>query len=108
MIGFTGARIDRADHIRLVNEKITALASSEEAKLLRLDGHDPVLGEDGRLAWDRFDAPRNVERIEGGIEDARAPASQRCSSPRRRAETTRPVPWTPAVPHVPHRDRRRD
>ena len=59
MIGFTGARVDRADHIRLDNEKIAALAASEEAKLLRLDGQDPVLGRDGRLVWDGLNGARN-------------------------------------------------
>lgn len=54
MIGFTGSRADRADHLRLDAEKIAMLAASAEAMLLRLDGHDPVLGEDGRLAWGTF------------------------------------------------------
>ena len=52
MIGFTGSRLDRADHLRLDPDRIAALAASPEAKLLRLQGHDPVLAEDGRLMWD--------------------------------------------------------
>jgi NAD+ diphosphatase len=52
VIGFTGSLVDRADHLRLDAEKTAALATGGKALLLRLDQHDPVLGEDGRLAWD--------------------------------------------------------
>ena len=51
--GFTGARIDRADHLRLDPAGVAALAAAAEARLLRLDGLDPLVGEDGRLGWDR-------------------------------------------------------
>ena len=54
MIGFTGSLVDRADHLRLDAEKIAALAAGGKAMLLRLDRHDPVLGQDGRLAWDSY------------------------------------------------------
>jgi len=56
MIGFTGSTLDRADHLRLKAEEIASLAASAAAMLLRLDRHDPVLDEEGRLAWDRFEA----------------------------------------------------
>lgn len=49
--GFTGCRIDRADHLRLDEEGMRALAASDGARLLTLDGADPVLDEAGRLAW---------------------------------------------------------
>lgn len=49
-IAFAGARIDRADHIRSDAAAIAAL-QVEDGRLLRLDGLDPVLTEDGRLAW---------------------------------------------------------
>ena len=48
--GFTGSRIDRADALRLDEERIAALLGHLEARLLRLETLDPVLGEDGRLA----------------------------------------------------------
>jgi len=48
--GFTGSRIDRADHLRLDPARIAELAARPDARLLRLDGLDPVL-DDGRLAW---------------------------------------------------------
>jgi NAD+ diphosphatase len=51
MIGFTGSLVDRADHLRLETGKIAELASGAQALLLRLDRHDPVLDETGRLAW---------------------------------------------------------
>ena len=50
--GFTGAGIDRADRLRLDAERLDALATKAEARLLRLAGLDPVLDEDGRLAWE--------------------------------------------------------
>jgi NAD+ diphosphatase len=50
--GFTGAGLDRADRLRLDAERLAALARGAEARLLRLAGLDPVIGDDGRLAWD--------------------------------------------------------
>ncbi len=57
MTGFTGARIDRADHIRLHPGRITALAASPDARMLRLDGMSPELDGDGRMLWMRPDRP---------------------------------------------------
>ena len=50
-IGFTGAGLDRADHLRLDEERVRALASNGGARLLRLEGLDPLLDEEGRLLW---------------------------------------------------------
>jgi len=50
--GFTGAGLDRADRLRLDPERVATLAAAAEARLLRLAGLDPVLGEDGRLGWE--------------------------------------------------------
>lgn len=50
--GFTGAGLDRADHLRLDAERIAALGAGGEGRLLRLAGLDPVLDEAGALAWD--------------------------------------------------------
>jgi NAD+ diphosphatase len=50
-VGFTGSPLDRADHLRLDEERIGAFASSLEARLLRLARLDPVLDEAGRLDW---------------------------------------------------------
>ena len=49
--GFTGFFIDRADNLRLDEERIAELAASIGARLLRLSGLDPELTDDGRLAW---------------------------------------------------------
>jgi NAD+ diphosphatase len=50
-VGFTGSPLDRADHLRLDEARIGALASSLQARLLRLARLDPVLDEAGRLDW---------------------------------------------------------
>jgi len=49
--GFTGAGLDRADHLRLDEASLRALAARAEARLLRLEELDPVLDEEGRLLW---------------------------------------------------------
>ena len=49
--GFTGAGLDRADHLRLDAEQIAALMANGEARLLQLAELDPVLDGEGRLAW---------------------------------------------------------
>jgi NAD+ diphosphatase len=49
--GFTGAGLDRADRLRLDEARLSELAASLEARLLRLSGLDPDLDEEGRLGW---------------------------------------------------------
>ncbi len=49
--GFTGAGLDRADHLRLDEARLSELAESVEARMLRLSGLDPELDEEGRLGW---------------------------------------------------------
>jgi NAD+ diphosphatase len=58
--GFTGAGLDRADNLRLEPEKIGELAARADARLLRLDGLDPVVAADGRLLWDPIESPENL------------------------------------------------
>jgi NAD+ diphosphatase len=85
--GFTGAGLDRADHLRLDAERVAVLAATAGARLLRLAGLDPVLGEDGRLGWDAVAAEAELiflgldgevplfaplTRLEGRPADARA------------------------------------
>lgn len=53
--GFTGAGLDRADHLRLDAERLADLMMNGDARLLRLDAADPVLDEAGQLLWDRLD-----------------------------------------------------
>ena len=49
--GFTGAGVDRADHLRLDPERVAALKADERAKLLTLAELDPVLDDAGQLLW---------------------------------------------------------
>jgi NAD+ diphosphatase len=49
--GFTGAGIDRADHLRLDEARLAELTASLGARLLRLSSLDPLLDEEGRLGW---------------------------------------------------------
>ena len=51
MIGFTGAGLDRADHLRLDAGRLAELMANGAARLLRLDTLDPLLDEEGRLLW---------------------------------------------------------
>jgi NAD+ diphosphatase len=59
-IGFTGARVDRADNLRLDPSIIAELAAHADARLLRLDGLDPVVDELGRLAWATIDSTETL------------------------------------------------
>ena len=66
-VGFTGAGIDRADHLRLDAERLAELAAAGAARMLRLVDLDPVLDEAGRLAWSELDAA--AECIFLGLEE---------------------------------------
>jgi NAD+ diphosphatase len=68
-IGFTGSGIDRADHLRLDEARLGELAAHRAARLLTLAELDPVLGEDGRLAWASLgEADSAVELIFLGLD----------------------------------------
>lgn len=72
-IFFTGADIDRADALRGDAAAVTALSRSLTARLLLLDGLDPVVGADGGLAWGSMaDAPDDAELALLGMVDGRA------------------------------------
>lgn len=61
--GFTGAGIDRADHLRLDTERLAALAAQPSARLLRLSHLDPVLDGEGRLEWRSVGDLRSEEEL---------------------------------------------
>jgi NAD+ diphosphatase len=50
--GFTGAGLDRADHVRLDAGRLAGMMADRAARLLRLADLDPLLDEEGRLAWE--------------------------------------------------------
>jgi NAD+ diphosphatase len=50
MIAFAGSPLDRADHLRANPEALQGLMNGG-ARLLRLDGLDPVISADGKIAW---------------------------------------------------------
>jgi NAD+ diphosphatase len=50
-IAFSGAVVDRADHLRANPQALAELAA--RGRLLRLDGLDPLLVGEGALAWGR-------------------------------------------------------
>ena len=49
--GFTGATLDRADALRANDEKLAAARADPRARLLGLNGLEPLTGGDGRLFW---------------------------------------------------------
>ena len=70
-IAFAGSRIDRADHIRQSPEAIAGLMN-HRARLLLLDGLDPVIGSDGALGWGSLaDADPEAELVFLGLSEER-------------------------------------
>lgn len=71
-IAFAGGGLDRADHIRADADKLGALLNWR-ARLLRLDGIDPVIAPDGGLDWGTLaDADAQAELVFLGLsEDGR-------------------------------------
>lgn len=70
-VSFSGSRLDRADHIRQSPEAISALMT-HRARLLMLEGLDPVIGDDGALAWGSLaDASADAELVFLGLDGDR-------------------------------------
>ena len=62
-IAFAGSPIDRADHVR-TNPDLLAAAYTPAARLLLLDGYDPVPDPSGGLAWGSLaDADPGASRV---------------------------------------------
>jgi len=66
--GFTGAGIDRADHLRLDPERVAELRARADAKLLVLAELDPVLDAEDKLLWSELAGAS--ETIFLGLEDS--------------------------------------
>ena len=72
-LGFTGARLDRADQVRVDADRFAAAAADPRALCLVLDGIDPVPGEGGGLSWEPFDPADQSAAILLGIDEACVP-----------------------------------
>ena len=71
-IAFAGAGVDRADHIRADPEALAALMDWR-ARLLRLDGLDPVIDPEGQLTWGTLaDAAPDSELVFLGLANGKA------------------------------------
>ncbi|MFM5917604.1 MAG: NAD(+) diphosphatase [Novosphingobium sp.] len=69
MIAFAGAGLDRADHIRSDPAALEGLMDWR-ARLLRLDGLDPVIDPEGRISWGTLgDAGQDSELVFLGLDD---------------------------------------
>src|SRR3546814_17282798 len=49
--GFVGGVLDRADHVRMATALPASAFADPRARMLVLDGLDPVEGGDGELPW---------------------------------------------------------
>ncbi len=67
--GFTGAGLDRADHLRLDEGQLAAMMANGDARLLGLAELDPQVDCDGRLQWSSFTAAVTEEIIFLGLDD---------------------------------------
>lgn len=70
-IGFSGATLDRADNIRCDPARLDAL-KDWRARLLKLDGLDPVIDPASRLEWGSLaDCPADSELVFLGLSEGR-------------------------------------
>lgn len=72
-LGFTGARLDRADQLRTDPARFAAAVSDPRARCLLLDGIDCVPGERGGLSWEPLDPADDRALMLLGIDDAGVP-----------------------------------
>ncbi|MEO1167492.1 MAG: NAD(+) diphosphatase [Pseudomonadota bacterium] len=67
--GLTDSRLDRADQIRIDEEKLAEVQYSLRARLLKLDDLDPEIGPDGALSWGSMaDRPDNADLLFLGLD----------------------------------------
>ena len=70
--GFTGSPLDRADRLRNDAEGYAAVLSDWRARVLSLDGLDPVVASQGGLAWQSMaDIDADAELILLGLADGK-------------------------------------
>lgn len=72
--GFTGGRLNRADHLRHDAAALDALRSDWRARLLRLVNFEPELTGEGGLVWTSLaDAPEEAELVLLGLDEGERP-----------------------------------
>lgn len=63
-VGFTGARLDRADRERNDPQALAAALADRRARLLKLDGLEPEVDGEGQLVWTSLaDLPERAEPL---------------------------------------------
>ncbi|WP_411339767.1 NAD(+) diphosphatase [Sphingopyxis sp. J-6] len=72
-LGFTGARLDRADQLRTDADAFAAATSDPRARCLALDGIDFVPGDGGGLRWEPLDRTDDRALLLLGLDDDRVP-----------------------------------
>ncbi|ALC10391.1 NAD(+) diphosphatase [Sphingopyxis sp. 113P3] len=85
-LGFTGARLDRADQVRVDAERFAAAMADPRALCLALDGIDPIPGERGGLRWEPFDPADDRAVILLGLDEAGVPHFVREPGPGQRID----------------------
>lgn len=85
-LGFTGARLDRADQVRTDAAAFAAAIADPRALCLVLDGIDFVPGEGGGLRWEPFDPADTRAPMLLGIDDAGVPYFVREPAPGQRID----------------------
>lgn len=85
-LGFTGARLDRADQMRTNEAAFAAAAIDPRATCLALDGIDFVPGTGGGLVWEPLDPADDRALLLLGIDDAGAPRFVREAAPGARVD----------------------
>jgi NAD+ diphosphatase len=69
--GFTGGTLDRADALRHDVDGLAAAAANPAARLLVLENFEPVVGEEGALAWAPLSSlPEDAELVLLGLDGA--------------------------------------
>ncbi|ALJ15381.1 NAD(+) diphosphatase [Sphingopyxis macrogoltabida] len=85
-LGFTGARLDRADQLRTDADAFAAAASDPRARCLALDGIDFVPGDGGGLRWEPLDRTDDRALLLLGLDDDRVPHFVREPAPSQRID----------------------
>jgi len=85
-LGFTGARLDRADQVRTDAAAFAAVVADPRALCLVLDGIDFVPGEGGGLSWEPLGAGDDRAPMLLGIDEAGVPHFVREPAPSQRID----------------------